>query len=147
MLTELLLEQPDDPHAFLTEKLAKMSKAEREAMKSRVASYNTSKKNEFKQDMVHVVCTYFLKSGVKDKCLAIVKELKEFSVALNECKRFDVLDEPSKDSLCIISVWESSYSYENYSNSDTFRQCSTRLRPFLVKDSEVKQYSYSSIEL
>lgn len=136
LFSEMLLEKPEDPHAFLSQKLERMTAAERDALRVRIRE----NRDVETAAQVQVIVTFHVVEGKKAEVLSILQEIRDATIRINECKRYEVFQDQQKDEVCALQTWENQHALDNYYGSEIFRQAGPKFKGLLTAAPESKHY-------
>jgi quinol monooxygenase YgiN len=148
ILTDLLLNQPADPHAFLLEAIQSMPASETQAIAANMKAQDERKYNQEDpehnraKNVIYVVLTLAVNEdpAAKDAVVATLKELQAYARSLPACLRFDIGQNVNTTSILVNQTWASQAGLDSYYESGEFQRATPKFRGLLADMPDERVY-------
>lgn len=158
VLTDILLRQPADPHAFMLETLNSMTAEEKAQWQQKVHTATSGKGDESGLDMdtkeakvmgplpstaVQVVLTLNVESGDdnKQKCLDVMREVREQGIQLAGCLSYQIMDKVNEPQVVVLQTWTDQAALDNYHAQSFFQEATPKFAGVLSETPIFNTYS------
>jgi quinol monooxygenase YgiN len=151
VVTDLLLEQPEDPHAFLLARLEAVPVADRAALRARIIDAEDAQRNNWEakgfnraKEALIVVLTLTLNEG--EECKATVLDtlagLQKAARTHPACLRYDVCHNPRDHptEVLINQQWASQAGLDEFYASPEFQQATPKFKGQLAGPPDERVY-------
>lgn len=148
VLTDLLLQQPADPHQFLMDALAAMPVSERTAIRAQLASQDLRKNNQedaslnrSKQSII-VLLTLVAndEAACKTNVLATLHELQSAARAMPSCLRYDLCHNPESTEILVNQQWATRAGLDAFYASPEFARATPKFAGMLAQAPEERLF-------
>jgi len=159
LLTEIVLEQPKDPHSFLIQSLSNMPMSACEELTSKLSAqvdgyektHNEEKNHNRAQDclVVHTTLTFTFDTDMKNSALPLLKEMQKIAHAMSACKRFDIVRQTRSSAsaspsptheVLIDSCWSASSGHATFQSNPDVKRIQSQLDKMLHQPTQEKTF-------
>lgn len=148
VLTDLLLQQPSDPHAFLLQALQEMPVSQRQDIANNLKAQDERKYNQEDPEynrakhQLHIVLTLPVNEepAAKASVIATLQELQAYARQQPACIRFDIGHNPNTTSILVNQTWASQAGLDAYYASAEFQQATPKFRGLLADMPDERVY-------
>jgi len=157
-LTDLVLRQPIDPHAFLIKALENMSSSEREQwsqkmgsiggrsdIPKKMSSTDTSPPTA-EEGQIQVVLRLLLIPGdeIFARTLIVLEELRRNGKAMPGCLHFEIYKN-AEGEIALLQTWASQQALDDYHSAAFFRNTTGKFNGLLADQPDFKVYKHYSL--
>lgn len=149
VLTDLLLQQPADPHAFLMESLAAMPLSERASIRAQLSAQDERKNhqedasfNRAKHAAVIVLLTLTANDDgpCKASVLTTLHELQKAARSMPACLRYDLCHNPDSPEILVNQQWATRAGLDAFYASAEFARATPKFAGMLAAEPEERLF-------
>jgi len=157
VLTDILLRQPPDPHAFLLETLTTMSSEEKSQWQQKVKAassgdalvgglgdenaFATSSAPRTKDNVVVMLRLNLTEEGGKPKVLGVLKDLRDQARQLQGCMSYEISDRIGEPELLVTQVWANQSALDNFYAQSFFQEAAPKFAGLLADHPDYCTYT------